>query len=86
MRTETRPSLSDGRNGASRKSVGGRCTSSVSARRGGLGLQTRQYRAVAQKKGSCVVTQITDTMPLQPNNVQIKPILVVEPSGVMACR
>ena len=44
----------------------------------GAGILTRQYRAVAQKKGSCVVYQITDTIPLQPNNVQTKPILVVE--------
>ena len=58
----------------------------VSEKRG-LGLLTRKYRAVAQKNGSCVVYQITDTMPLQPNNVQTKPILVVEPSGLMrACR
>jgi hypothetical protein len=53
----------------------------------GAGILTHQYRAVAQKNGSCVVYQITDTMPLQPNNVQTKPILVVEPSGLMrACR
>jgi hypothetical protein len=57
----------------------------VSEKRG-LGIHTRQYRAVAQKNGSCVEYQITDTMPFQPNNVQIKPILVVEPSGVKACR
>jgi hypothetical protein len=52
----------------------------------GLGLLTRKYRAVAQKNGSCVEYQITDTMLLTPGNVQIKPILVVEPSGVTACR
>ena len=53
----------------------------------GAGILTHQYRAVAQKNGSCVVYQITDTMPLQPDNVQTKPILVVEPSGLMrACR
>jgi hypothetical protein len=57
----------------------------VSEKRG-LGILTRQYRAVAKKNGSCAEYQITDTMLLTPGNVQIKPILVVEPSGVMACR
>ena len=57
----------------------------VSEKRG-LGLLTRQYWAVAKRNGSCVEYQITDTIPVQPNNVQIKPILVVEPSGVRACR
>jgi hypothetical protein len=52
----------------------------------GVGILTRQYRAVAQKGGSCAEYQITDTIPLPPANVQIKPILVVEPSGVTACR
>ena len=57
----------------------------VSEKRGAC-ILTRQYRAVAQKPGYCAEYQITDTMPLQPNNVQIKPILVVKPSGVRACR
>lgn len=52
----------------------------------GVGILTRQYRAVAKKNGSCAEYQITDTMPLPPGNVQIKPSLVVEPNGVTACR
>ena len=57
----------------------------VSEKRG-LGILTRQYRAVAKRNGTCAEYQITDTMLLTPGNVQIKPILVVEPSGVTACR
>jgi hypothetical protein len=57
----------------------------VSERRG-IGILTRQYQAVAKKNGSCVEYQITDTMPFPEPNVQIKPILVVEPGGVTACR
>ena len=57
----------------------------VSEKRG-LGILTGQYRAVAKRNGSCAEYQITYTIPVQPNNVQIKPILVVEPSGVRACR
>ena len=34
----------------------------------------------------CVEYHNTDTMPSPPNNVRVKPILVIEPSGVMACR
>jgi hypothetical protein len=57
----------------------------VSEKRG-VGILTLQYRAVAKKNGTCVGYQITDTMPFPPVNVQIKPILVVEPSGLTACR
>ena len=57
----------------------------VSEKRG-VGILTRQYEAVAKKNGSCAEYQITDTMPVQPNNVQLKPILVVDPGGVKACR
>jgi hypothetical protein len=56
----------------------------VSEKRG-IGILTRQYRTVAKENGTCVEYQITDTMPLSVN-VQIKPILVVEPNGVTACR
>lgn len=52
----------------------------------GVGILTRQYQAVAKKNGTCAEYQITDTMPLPPANVQIKPNLVVEQSGVKACR
>jgi len=51
-----------------------------------VGILTRQYRAVAKKNGSCAEYQITDTMPLPPANVQMKPILVVKPSGVTTCQ
>ena len=58
----------------------------VSEKRG-VGILTRRYRAVAKKNGSCAEYQITDTIPFpEPVNVQIKPILVVEPGGVTACR
>jgi len=40
----------------------------------------------AKRNGSCSEYQITDTMPLPPVNVQIRPILVVDPDGVKACR
>jgi hypothetical protein len=54
--------------------------------RRGIGLLTYQYRAVAKRNGWCAEYRITDTMPFPPMNVQIKPTLVVEPSGVTACR
>jgi len=50
------------------------------------GIMTVKYKAVAKKNGSCAEYQITDTMPFPPDNVQLKPILVVEASGVTACR
>ena len=50
------------------------------------GIITLKYQALAQNNGMCVECHITDTMPSPPNNVQVKPILVIEPSGVMACR
>jgi hypothetical protein len=49
----------------------------------GIGILTRQYQAIAKKNGSRADYQITDTMPFPPNNVQMKPMLVVETSGVM---
>jgi hypothetical protein len=57
----------------------------VSEKRG-LGILTRQYRVIAKKNGSCAEYRVTDTIPLPPNNPQIKPTLVVEPVGVAACR
>jgi hypothetical protein len=51
-----------------------------------VGILTRQYQVIAKSGGSCAEYQITDTMPMGPGNVQIKPILVVEPGGVSACR
>lgn len=50
------------------------------------GVMTVKYEAVARKNGSCAEYQITNTMPFPPNNVQLKPILVVDPNGVKACR
>jgi len=47
----------------------------------GIGILTRQYRAVAQKNGSCADYQITDTMPVPPVNVQMRLTLVVDPSA-----
>ncbi len=48
------------------------------------GILTREYQVLAKKNGSCAEYHITDTMPLVPN-LQIKPVLVVEPAGVRAC-
>jgi len=50
------------------------------------GVMTFKYGAVAKKNGSCADYQISDTMPFPPVNPQMKPILVVEPAGVRACR
>lgn len=50
------------------------------------GVMTVKYEAVAKKNGSCAEYQITDTMPFPPNKVQLRPILVVDPNGVKACR
>jgi len=50
------------------------------------GVITLKYQAVAKKNGSCAHYQITDTMPFPPNNVQLKPILVVDPNGLKSCR
>ena len=57
----------------------------VSERRG-IALITYEYRVVARKNGSCAGYRITDTMIDPPYSVQVKPSLVVEPSGVAACR
>jgi hypothetical protein len=51
-----------------------------------VGILTRRYRALAKKNGSSAEYQITETMPLPPANVQMKPILVVEPSDVTTCQ
>ena len=51
-----------------------------------LGALTVQYQAVAKKNGSCAAYLITERLPLPPVNVQIKPTLVVEPTGVTPCR
>ena len=48
------------------------------------GVTTLNYEVVAKKNGSCAEYRITDTM--SPLNSQIKPILVVDPNGVKACR
>jgi hypothetical protein len=50
-----------------------------------VGVLTLQYRVLAEKAGSCAEYQVTDTMPI-PGNVQIQPILVVDPGAVHACR
>lgn len=50
-----------------------------------VGVLTLEYRVVAKKSGSCAEYQLSDTMPI-PGNVQIQPILVVDPGGVHACR
>ena len=50
-----------------------------------VGVLTLEYRVLAKKSGSCAEYQVTDTMPI-PGNVQIQPILVVDPGGVHACR
>lgn len=50
------------------------------------GVRIRRYRAVAKKNAQCAEYLIVDTMPFPPVNVQIKPSLTVEPSGVKACR
>jgi hypothetical protein len=52
----------------------------------GVGILTREYQAVARKNGSCAEYQITDSMPFPSGNVQIRPMLVVEPGGVRPCR
>jgi hypothetical protein len=50
------------------------------------GVMTVKYQAVGKKNGSCADYQVTETMPFPPNNVQLKPILVVDPNGVKSCR
>jgi hypothetical protein len=49
-----------------------------------VGVLTLEYQVLAKKAGSCAEYQVTDTMPI-PGNVQIQPILVVDPGGVHAC-
>jgi len=53
--------------------------------RRGLAILTREYRVSAKKNGSCAEYQITDTMPLPPFNVPVKPAVIVEPGGLIAC-
>ena len=48
------------------------------------GVLTLKYEAVAKKNGSCADYEITDTFPFPPN--YIRPILVVDPNGVKACK
>jgi hypothetical protein len=50
-----------------------------------VGVLTLEYQVLAKKAGSCAEYQVTDTMPI-PGNVQIQPILVVDPGGVHTCR
>jgi hypothetical protein len=50
------------------------------------GVMILKYQAIAKKNGSCAEYQISDTIVVPPFNPQIKPILVVEPSDVKACR
>jgi hypothetical protein len=52
----------------------------------GVGILTRSYRVLARKSGSCAEYRVTDTLPLPSGNVQIRPLLVVEPDGVRACQ
>ncbi len=63
----------------------GRCTSNALPTKN-LGVVIKEYRAVAKKGGVCAEYEITDTFPSPPNNVHIKPRLVVEPSGVRSRR
>jgi hypothetical protein len=51
-----------------------------------VGVQIAKYHAVAKKNGVCAEYQITDTMIFTLPNPQMKPMLVVEPTGVKACR
>lgn len=46
---------------------------------------TLEYKVLARKAGSCAEYHVTDTVPI-PGNVQIQPILVVDPGAVHACR
>ncbi len=49
------------------------------------GVLTRQYRVVARKNTTCAEYAITDVLPVH-SNVQIKPLLNVEPGQVSLCR
>jgi hypothetical protein len=51
-----------------------------------VGVLIAKYRAVAKKNGSCAEYQISDTMIFTLPTPQMKPMLVIEPSGVKACR
>ena len=50
-----------------------------------VGVLTLEYKVLARKAGSCAEYHVTDTVPI-PGNVQIQPILVVDPGAVHACR
>lgn len=50
-----------------------------------VGVLTLEYSVLAKKAGSCAEYHVTDTMPI-PGNVQIQPILVVDPGAVHACQ
>jgi hypothetical protein len=51
-----------------------------------VGVVIKKYQVVAKMSGVCAEYEITDTFAFPPNSVQIKPILVVEPSGIRSCR
>lgn len=50
-----------------------------------VGVFTVEYQVVAKKAGSCAEYQVTDTTRI-PGNVQIQPILVVDPGVIHTCR
>ena len=50
-----------------------------------IGVLTLEYTVLAKKAGSCAEYLVTDTVPI-PGNVQIQPVLVVDPGAVHACR
>ncbi len=49
------------------------------------GLMTVRYQALARKQASCATYNIRETIVILPANPQIKPVLVVEPAGVVPC-
>ncbi len=51
-----------------------------------VGILTRKYSVIAKKNGCCAQYAITDTVPLPPNNVQIRPTLVIERTSLTTCR
>ena len=51
-----------------------------------VGVWRDKYQVLAQKDSLCAHYQITDTKPVPPPNVQIKPMLIVEADGVQVCR
>jgi hypothetical protein len=51
-----------------------------------VGVLIFKYRAVAERNKICAEYRITDVQPVSPQNVQIKPNLVVETGGTRTCR